>query len=58
MKYTSKKKYIIELTEAQTLWLERLLGNGTDGSFEKNPRERKLCDNVHSKLEKELELTP
>ena len=56
MRYTSKKKYNIELTEAQILWLERFLGLGTDGYFERNLRERKHCDNIHSKLYKELEL--
>ena len=58
MKYVSKKKYIIELTEAQILWLEGVLGRGSDGCFENNPRERKHCDNIERKLVKELELTP
>lgn len=55
MYYEKKSKYNLELTEAQILWLHRFLGVGTDGIFEGNPRERKLCDNIFEKVEKELE---
>ena len=56
MYYKKKSKYKIELTEAQVLWLYRLLGLGMDGYFEGNPRERKLCDNVCKKVEDSLEM--
>ena len=55
MKYTQKKKYILELTEAQTLWLYDLLTKGLDGYFERNLRERKHCDNIADKVWEELE---
>lgn len=56
MKYVSKKKYILELTEAQIMWLEMILGRAFDGYFENNPRERKHCDNIYKKVEKALEV--
>ena len=55
MKYKRKKKYTLELTEAQILWMEMFLGRGTDGFFEKNLRERKHCDNIYNKILEELE---
>lgn len=54
--YKSKKEYNLKLTEAQTLWLNHLLGLSFDGCFEGNPRERKLCDNIHDRLAKCLEI--
>jgi len=56
MEYESKRKYELELTEAQALWLWSMLTRGLDAFFENNPRERKLCDNIAEQLKKVMEI--
>jgi hypothetical protein len=53
--YIRKKKYTIELTEAQILWLYDIFFKMFDGYFENNRRERRHCDNVGEKIIKALE---
>lgn len=47
-------KISIQLTEAQLVWLYRLLSLGMDSYFQNNIRERKHCDNISDILRNKM----